>query len=185
MRVDPQTFDDPYARDGDPWSFATSPYEQLRYATTIELVGGRHRRCFEPGSSIGVLTARLAELCDDVVAVDPSPSAVQIARQRLAAAGHVHLDVGAVPEWWPSGSFDLVVLSELGYYFDRPELTDLVERCSGLLRAPGDLVAVHWLGHSDDHLLHGSEVHEVLGDVLGAPDEERHHELFTAAAWHR
>ncbi len=185
MRVDPQTFEQPYAQHGDPWSFETSPYERERYRTTIEMIGGRHRRCFEPGCSIGVLTEQLATLCDEVVAVDPSPSAIATARRRLAAADNVTIEVGAVPEWWPGGSFDLVVLSELGYYWDRIELAALVERVHGVLQSPGDLVAVHWLGHSDDHLLHGSEVHEVLADVLGAPDDEHHHGLFVSAAWHR
>ncbi|MCU1502546.1 MAG: NodS family protein [Ilumatobacteraceae bacterium] len=185
MRVDPATFEPPYARDGDPWNFATSPYELERYATTMELVGRGHRRGFEPGCSVGVLTAQLAAVCDEVVAVDPSPSAIATARRRVDAFDHVGLSVGALPEWWPAGSFDLVVLSELGYYWDRVELAELVRRTADLLSSPGRLVAVHWLGHSDDHLLHGSEVHEVLGEVLGPPDDERRHEQFVAAVWHR
>jgi SAM-dependent methyltransferase len=185
MRVDPATFEEPYARDGDPWAFATSPYELHRYATTLDLIGRRHHRCFEPGCSIGVLTARLATVCDTVVAVDPSPSAIDAARTRLAGAADVELHVGSVPEWWPSGSFDLIVMSELGYYWDVDGLVELVERLAGLRTPHADLVAVHWLGSSADHLLHGSRVHEILGEVLGAPTEEHLDEMFVAAAWRR
>ena len=43
------------------------------------------------------------------------------ARKRVERAGidNVELAVGVVPAQWPSGRFDLVVLSEIGYYFDR------------------------------------------------------------------
>ena len=30
----------------------------------------------------------------------------------------------------------------------------------------GELIAVHWLGSSDDHMLHGDEVHATLRDSL-------------------
>lgn len=185
MRVDPASFEEPYARDGDPWDFATSAYEQQRYATTIGMIGGRHHRCFEPGCSIGVLTEQLAARCDAVVAVDPSPSAIAAAQQRLSETTNVELHVGSVPEWWPSGSFDLIVMSELGYYWDRDGLAELVDRLGALRSPTADLVAVHWLGWSGDHLLHGSEVHDVLGEVLGPPSEEHVHEMFIAAAWRR
>lgn len=187
MRVDPASFEAPYARNGDPWNFATSVYEQQRYATTLELLGqdARHRRCFEPGCSIGVLTEQLAARCDSVVAVDPSPSAIRSARERLRASANVELHVGSVPEWRPTGSFDLIVMSELGYYWDRDGLVDLVERLAALRAPTADVVAVHWLGNSPDHLLHGSAVHEVLDEVLGTPDESQRHEQFMAAAWRR
>jgi SAM-dependent methyltransferase len=187
MRVDPDSFEAPYARDGDPWQFASSPYELQRYATTIGLIDRtpRHARCFEPGCSIGVLTEQLASRCDEVVAVDPSPSAIRSAGERLAGVTNVELHVGSLPEWWPEGSFDLVVMSELGYYWDREGLADLTARLGALRTPAADFVAVHWLGSSPDHLLHGNEVQEILTDVLGTPDETQVHEQFTAAAWRR
>lgn len=191
MRVDPTSFEAAYAHGADPWDFTTSGYEQGRYDAIESLLrpppaggGPSYRRCFEPGCSVGVLTSRLARRCTEVVAVDPSPSAIATARARLgSAAAHVELDVGAVPEWWPPGRFDLVVFSELGYYFDEPELRRLVHRLDGLRDANGELVAAHWLGESADHVLHGFDVHGVLRDVLGPADAELDGGGFLAAVW--
>ncbi|MFT3855167.1 MAG: SAM-dependent methyltransferase [Ilumatobacteraceae bacterium] len=190
MRVEPSTFERAYAASGDPWDFATSVYERRRYDAVESLLrplagsGARpYRRCFEPACSVGVLTERLAARCDEVVAVDPSPSAIAAARTRLAGNDRVQLAVGAIPEWWPDGEFDLIVFAELGYYWDRAGLADLLVRL-GALRAPGgDVVAVHWLGKSTDHLLHGFDVHAALIDALGAPAAQLDDPGFVAAVW--
>ena len=50
-------FDALYAGKDDPWGFATSPYEQAKYAATLEaLATTRFASAFEVGCSIGVLT---------------------------------------------------------------------------------------------------------------------------------
>jgi Methyltransferase domain len=192
MRVDPDSFESAYADGADPWGFATSAYEQRRYDAIESLLrpppadgGWAYRRCFEPASSVGVLTARLATHCAEVVAVDPSPSAVATAAARLGSRvpDRVELAVGFIPEWWPPGAFDLVVFSELGYYWDAVELDELVGRMNGLLDDGGDLVAAHWLGESPDHVLHGSTVQAVLTDALGRPARQLDGDGFVAAVW--
>jgi SAM-dependent methyltransferase len=185
MRVDPASFEAKYAGGSDPWSFATSAYELGRYDATIDLLDGTYRRAFEPACSIGVLTARLAERCTEVVAVDPSPSAVATARQRLTDRPGVRIEVGAIPEWWPDGSFELVVFSELGYYWDRAGLSELIDRLAGIVEPGGDLVAVHWRGSSPDHVLHGDEVHAALVERLGRPVVSDERAEFVAARWRR
>ena len=190
MRVDPASFEGAYAATEDPWDFATSEYEQHRYDALESLLrplagSGAHpyRRCFEPACSVGVLTERLAARCDEVVAVDPSRSAVATARARLAGVDHVAVEVGAIPEWWPAGTFDLVVFAEVGYYWDVPGLTDVLGRLARLRAAGGDLVAVHWLGTSPDHLLSGHDVHATMVDLFGDPAERLDDPGFVAAAW--
>lgn len=191
MRVDPASFESAYADGADPWSFATSTYEQRRYDAIESLLRPMrpdtpaYRRCFEPACAIGVLTERLAARCAEVVAVDPSPSAVATAADRLGALvpDRVQLAVGSIPEWWPAGQFDLVVFSELGYYWDALELHALVERVAGLREPGGDFVAAHWLGESPDHVLHGSTVQAVLVDVLGSPAQQLDGDGFVAASW--
>jgi SAM-dependent methyltransferase len=171
MRVDLSDFDSKYAAATDPWGFTSSAYELGKYDTTIAaLAGRRYRRGFEPACSIGVLTQRLAELADGVVACDSSPLAIERATARLADSPHVELFTGSIPEWWPDGSFDLIVLSELGYYWDEDGWVDIVERCTRSLDPGGDVVAVHWLGSSPDHILHGTTVHRLLRDQLGEPE---------------
>ncbi len=75
--VDVGDFERMYRQDPDPWSFATSEYEQRRYDLTVaSLLRPRYRRAFEPGCAIGELTRRLATRCDHVVALEPSPTAL-------------------------------------------------------------------------------------------------------------
>ena len=79
-------------------------------------------RAFEAGCSIGVFTALLADRCDELLAVDIAQTAVEAARGRLAARTHVHVERRTLPQQWPAGPFDLVVCSEILYYWDRPTL---------------------------------------------------------------
>ncbi len=172
MRVDVEAFDALYRHAGDPWSFATSEYELSRYRSVIEhLSHERYDRCFEPGCSIGVLTSMLAERATNVVACDASPTALAAATTRTSGQPGVDLHLGAIPEWWPEGSFDLIVLSEIGYYWDRDGLDDVLGRVTSSADVSGcELIAVHWTGHSDDHLLTGDEVHEALARRFGRPE---------------
>ncbi len=160
-----EDFEQRYRSDPDPWRFATSEYEQRRFDVTAAcLPAGRFRRGFEPGCAGGELTMRLASRCDELVAWDGSETVVEHARRKIAAAGveHVQLGVGVVPGQWPSGPFDLVVLSEIGYYFDRAGALRLAASTVSCLAPGGTLLAAHWLGHSEDHLTSGDEVHEGL-----------------------
>jgi SAM-dependent methyltransferase len=187
VRVNPEDFEHRYrdAADADPWSFATSPYEQRRYDLAVRCLDRpRYASAFEPGCAIGELTRRLAVLCDRVVALDPSPTALQAARQRVGHLDHVELRLGAVPEGWPDERFELVVLSELGYYFDPSALRDLAARAVDAAAGGGQLLAVHWRGHSDDHVLHGDTVHAILEDVVGrAPEVRLTDPGFLCARW--
>jgi SAM-dependent methyltransferase len=186
MRVDVEQFESLYQRDSDPWDFASSPYEQRKYDVTIaSLPRSFYRRCFEPGCSIGSLTRRLTQRVEEVVAIDVSSTAVAIAAQQLAAFSNVSVTVGSLPEHWPQGTFDLIVWSELGYYWDAPELANMVERAQSLQSSRGHFLAVHWLGNSDDHLLGGGKVHEVLHDVLGVPVVHHLERQFILDVWEK
>lgn len=170
-QVPAEDFERAYSHDADPWHFATDAGEQRRYHITVAaLPRPRYARGFEPACSIGELTRRLALRCGTLVAWDCSPTALAHARHRCADLLGVELDVASVPDRWPEGSFDLVVLSEIGYYFSIDRLAELARRCVSSLDIRGTLMAVHWLGRSDDHILHGDEVH----DVLLAADGLRH-----------
>lgn len=170
MSTAPEAFERRYRAQPDPWQFATSAYEQARYATTVDWLGERrYRRAFEPACSIGVLTELLAARCTQVVACDVSATACAAARRRTGPTGRVEVVEAAVPVWWPEGSFDLIVLSEVGYYLDPAGVATLARRTLDALTGRAVVVGVHWLGHSDDHRQHGADVHDELEEVLGAP----------------
>ena len=119
VRLERDYFEDLYAADRDPWRFATSAYERDKYARTVAaLEGRRFARGLEVGCSIGVLTERLAGSCDELLAVDVSERAVATARERLAGRHGVEVECRSLPEETPDGPFDLIVCSEVLYYFD-------------------------------------------------------------------
>ncbi|MBM2615673.1 methyltransferase domain-containing protein [Actinoplanes sp. LDG1-06] len=166
-------FEQMYARSSDPWSFATRWYDARKHALTVDsLPRRRYRSAFEPGCSTGMLTARLAERCDHLLAVDAVPAAVE----QVPARDNVIARTARIPHEWPDGTFDLVVLSEIGYYFDDHDLATLIERTVTSLEPGGDLVAVHWRHPVDEHARLGDDVHELLGAVPGLARQARHEE---------
>jgi protein-L-isoaspartate O-methyltransferase len=168
--VSQAAFEAKYRQSVDPWNFRGSRYERDRYELTLRsLMRSRYRRAFEPGCSIGVLTAALAERCDEVQAIDIAPSAVATARKRCANFPRVTISCADLVALCPEGPFDLIVFSELGYYFHETQLRRIAESLSAALEAGGELIAVHWLGSSEDHLLHGDRVHAILKDALLTP----------------
>ncbi len=113
-----------------------------------------------------MLTSRLAERCDEVLATEVSPSALGRARARCTDFNNVRIELRDLREGPPAGSFDLIVFSEVGYYFPQEQLALIARALAKSLDPGGELVAVHWLGTSDDHILHGDEVHAVLAESL-------------------
>jgi SAM-dependent methyltransferase len=163
-----QFFEQKYRAQTDPWSFASDAYEQWRYAVIMQYVeAGRYARAYEPGCSVGVLTAQLADRCGHVVATDIAETAVRVARQRCHSMANVTIERGSLARALPVGSFDLIVISEVGYYFDEYTLGRIAGRLGRLLEPNGVLLAAHWTGHSDDHVLAGPRVHTLLDAHLG------------------
>jgi SAM-dependent methyltransferase len=156
-------FDRMYAASADPWGFEERWYEQRKYALTLAaLPRPTYRRAFEAGCSVGVLTALLADRCGELLAADVSAAAVETARARTAHLPQVTVEHRHLPGQWPAGTFDLLVLSEICYYFDRADLTVLLDRAVSALDPDGHLVAVHWRHPVDDYPLGGDEVHDAL-----------------------
>lgn len=142
-------FERMYAADPDPWRFAESGYERDKYDATIaSLPRERYESALEIGCSIGVLTRRLAARCAALLAIDGARTPLQQARERCADLDHTRFADMRVPDEWPDGSFDLIVLSEVVYYLDRTDVRRLAARVSGSIAPGGDIVLVHWLGET-------------------------------------
>ncbi|MEV6846994.1 class I SAM-dependent methyltransferase [Actinoplanes sp. NPDC051411] len=166
-----------YTANPDPWSFETRWYDTRKHALTAAAPTRPHyRSAFEPGCSTGRLTALLAPRCDHLLAVDAVPAAVEAATARLAATPHVTVGQAHLPADWPAGSFDLIVLSELAYYFDDADLTTLLDHATDSLEPGGDLVAVHWRWPVAEHFRSGDEVHAALAARPGLARLSRHEE---------
>jgi SAM-dependent methyltransferase len=156
-------FDAIYERSCDPWSFASDPTERARYADIVSLLGNvEFRAGFEPGCSIGELTVMLAPHCHELLATDISPRAVALARRRCRGLANVEVRQGRLPDDLPGPGVDLVVLSEIGYYFTADQLVGVLDALAALATGQALLVGSHWTGVSPDHLLSGDEVHGII-----------------------
>ncbi len=162
----PGYFDDVYRANADPWNFAASPYEAAKYAATLAaLPRARYGSAFEAGCSIGVLTAQLAPRCERLLSIDVADAALAQARARCAGLPQVHFERRYLPGEFPDGSFDLILLSEVGYYLALPDLLDLRERCFNALSAGGHLLLVHWTVPVHDYPLTGDQVHDAFAEL--------------------
>jgi SAM-dependent methyltransferase len=159
-------FDKMYAAAADPWGFGERWYERRKYALTVaSLPEQRYASAYEPGCSIGVLSGLLAQRCESLLCTDGSAAAVDRARLRLAASPGITVEQRWLPDEWPAGRFDLVVLSELLYYFDAAALPAVLERALSSLTAGGTLLAAHWRHPVPDYPMTGDQVHARLAEA--------------------
>ncbi len=150
-------FDKLYAANPDPWRMETSAYEEAKYSATLAaLPRARYAHAIEIGCSVGVLTARLAARCDDLLAIDVAQAALDRAAQRCRGLP-VRFELSKLPDTSPTGRFDLIVLSEVLYYFDAAGVGRLAAAVKGMAAADADILLVHWLGETPDYPLTGEE----------------------------
>jgi SAM-dependent methyltransferase len=165
--VEPEFFETLYQRERDPWSFESSPYENEKYRVTIETAASSPAaRCLEVGCSIGVLTRRLAAVTGHLVATDVSATALELARDRCRDLPNVTFRQVTNPDGSFQGSFDLIVLSEVVYYWDDRDLERVAAGILRTLDAGGRLLLVHYLGETD-YPKSGDEAVAALAAQLG------------------
>ena len=161
-------FDELYENSADPYSFTSRWYERRKYAVSLALLPwARYRSGFEPGCSIGELTALLAPRCQALLSCDGAAAAVATARDRTAEFSQVKVERRTVPGDWPqdAGSgppFDLIVLSELLYYLSDEDLARTIDLAVAALAPGGTLLAVHWRRPVAFHPQTGDQAHAAL-----------------------
>lgn len=160
-----------YARDGDPWHLRSGWYERRKLKLLLAcLPKERYRAAFEPGCSVGEVTAGLAGRCDLVIAADFHQDAVAAARQRTANAPNVEVRRLLLPRQWPQRKhFDLVVLSEIGYFLTPSAWPQLCGLVAGSLTADATVLACHWRGDFAERTLPTDALHGQLDEALGLP----------------
>jgi SAM-dependent methyltransferase len=159
-----------YQRNLDPWNFETSHYEREKYlASLAALPLERYRRAFEVGGSIGVLTRMLADRCDRLLSIDVSSLAQGRAQVRCADQSQVEFQIMQFPGETPNQTFDLIVLSEVGYYLSEKDLLIARAWIVNALRPGGHLLLVHWTPLVEEYPLTGDEVHDLFLAITPAP----------------
>ncbi|HEY2042533.1 MAG TPA: SAM-dependent methyltransferase [Jatrophihabitans sp.] len=169
-RPDTAYLDGLYATSSDPWRLADSFYEQRKRAVVLScLTRQRYRSVFEPACGSGELTIELAPRCETLLASDYHQRAVDAAGMRLAGRSSVSLVRMLVPEEWPNtGPFDLIVLSEFGYYLAPDRWRSLCAAVAGSLTEDGSVLACHWRHPFQERLADTASLHAELDRALDA-----------------
>ena len=159
-----EDFEARYRADPDPWGYQRSDYERRKYAATLAACGdGPFSRALELGGSIGVFSALLAPRCEHLVTIDVAPTAVALARERLARVPQAVVIEGSIPADVPSGPYDLIVASEILYYLSDHELAGTLTLFERELRTGGSVVAVHWRPAGSERPRDAAQAHAELG----------------------
>ena len=168
MTVSMSYFDSLYADSEDPWDYRHRWYEARKRDLTLAMLPHqRYAQGYEPGCSTGELSRRLAERCDRLLVSDGNASAVATATERLADQGHVELRHLLLPGAWPQGSFDLIVISEIGYYLGTDGLDTLLAQAQRALLPGGVLLGCHWRHPIEGCALTGDQVHARIAALPG------------------
>lgn len=168
-------FNEFYSHGSDPWNFESSPYELSKYrATLAALPQETYQNVFEIGCSIGVLTEMLASKCKKLLAVEPADVPLEKAKARLKNYPQVSFQKMFVPQDFPDDVFDLILLSEVGYFLSREDL----EKLAGLMveqsMPGGQLLLIHWTPVVPEFPLTGDEVHEHFMDLCRQKKHLKH-----------
>ncbi len=150
---------------GDPWEFGSTPNEVARHEHLAALLDGEPSEfALEIGCSTGHLTRRLAGHTSMLLAVDTSSAAIDVARRTCNGVTGLELRVAHVPDELTERDrdVDLVVLSEVGYYFDEAGLAALLDDIARRSVRGARLLGAHWTGTSPDHVLDAATTHRLI-----------------------
>ncbi len=164
----PEYFDDVYNASDDPWNFTSSEYETAKYAATVAALPDKnYQSALEIGCSIGVLTETLAPLCQSLLAIDVNEKALNKARSRCAGLPNVRFQKMAIPDEFPDENFDLIIVSEVGYYLSAEDWKRASAQIISRLDLSGVVLMVHWTHFVADYPQTGDAVHDSFAE-LGA-----------------
>jgi len=151
----------------DPWRVGEGWYEQRKRQILVAcLPERRYRSCFEPACGNGELSVLLADRCDRLLAGDLVDSAVARTAARLTGSPGAQVRRLAVPDEWPDERFDLIVLSEFGYYLPWPSWQAVVSRTAASLTGDWTVLACHWLPDFPERQAGTDELHAELAARL-------------------
>lgn len=151
-----------YAETDDPWGFRTSAYEQAKFAATRAVLSRpAYASALELGCGNGELARHIAPLCRRYTGIDAVETALEAARRAVPDGRLVQ---AFLPCAFPPGDYDLILLSEVLYFLDRPGLAAVAQEIAA--RCPAaEVLAVTWLGPSGNPL-QGPEALEAFADAM-------------------
>ncbi len=162
-----QYFEVLYHQSNDPWGYDQHWYEARKRQVCLAVLTQQHYpSVLEIGCSNGHLSIHLAKRCNQLLCVDVSAHAVQLAAQRLQNLNHVSIQQHKIPENFPEQKFDLIVISEVAYYLSSVELQQLIGQLKHSLTPQGEILCCHWRHEIRDFELDALQVHHHLKQSL-------------------
>jgi SAM-dependent methyltransferase len=154
-------------REPDPFQYRQRWYEARKRALTLAcLPRQRYRNAWELGCSNGVLSAALAERCNALLGTDLSAAALADAAASTVAWPNLRFEQARHPGDWPQGRFDLIVVSEVGYYLAAQDVQEMAQKLRASLTDDGLLLACHWVHPFTEALTSAAEVHQAFASGL-------------------
>lgn len=153
-----------YESSVDPYGFE-SPQEQAKYLETLSLLSdARYARGLEVGAGEGAFTKMLAPYCDALVAAEVSEVALSRARETLGDLPGLHFERRTLPFDLPEGTFDLIVISDVAYFWTEEVLDRGLRLIAERLRPGGRMLLLHYRGWIGAPVT-GDQVHDRGVDV--------------------
>lgn len=172
-------FSQMYQAHSDPYQVQSRWYELRKRDVLLAALPRKHYQlAYEPGCGTGTLSVLLAERCHQLICSDSSAEAVAIATQKLRHLSKVAIQQEYLPGDWPvaHGQFDLIVLSEMLYFFDENQLHALIALCGKHLRADGTIVLCNWKHDFKQRVLATDYISERFRTMPGLSCLVRHEE---------
>ena len=150
-----------FAARTDPWGYEITPFTLEKFQATIELLDDARRdacfqRAWEIGCAEGAMTARLAQICERLSAVDFIPLALERARVRCQKFANVSFSKWDLESDKAPGPFDLIVITDvLGSLGGRRDIRRARDKVVSALAPGGYLLYGDYLGD-----LHSRRVHD-------------------------
>jgi LmbE family N-acetylglucosaminyl deacetylase len=148
--VPTEHFEKLYEKSIDPWNYQSNSYEINRFDATIQALPQKHyKNACEIGCSIGVLTEKIGKICDTILGIDCSIKAIEKAKLYNKNNNNIKFEIMRVPEHIPVGSYDLIVLSEVLYFFSADDLLRVSQFVKNQIEENGTCVLVNFLGDTE------------------------------------
>lgn len=159
MKLD---FDAPH-REPDPWGYEKHWYERRRRQLIAAMLPHHDLgRVLEIGCSSGLITQQLAPRARQLLAVDVSAKAVELARARLRGLEQVQVRQADITQDWPEQEFDHILLCDVAYYLQAAQLRQLAENIRRQT-APGCvLLLAHWRHGFEQVVTPAQTAHDLL-----------------------
>jgi hypothetical protein len=144
----------------DPWGYEDTPFTLEKFEAAIDLLNEvcgntRFKAAWEIGCAEGAMTARLAQICERLLAVDYIPLALERARDRCLSFGNVSFKKWDLQSDSAFDQFDLIVLTDvLGTLGGRNDIRRARDKVVNALAPAGYLLFGEYLGDMYSRRIH-------------------------------